>query len=326
MKMIKGFNNSRIIDQITDQNGRIIQNNFNAVVSLAGNKIQAMRFPGGTLARDYNITLPGYDGRGKLYNGNNVIDIYIDLIKKMNVPVTLVLNVGFYDTFYWNIIGSRSPEMEDNNRRMIDKFLENGIEIFCVEVGNEEYLHVPKGQVLSSGIKYNAIQRLLKQPEKDAKFRDEILGYYRMYSDLYCKNSEIASEFGLDSGVPLTNASNYKWSQWNEIMKDVPGKYGIWHHYESGPRDSWRVIIDNYISSIKSQGRIPICTEWSTNFGDQGNQNINLSTSGFKEEYEKWLPSYVENTKEVPLIMKHRINGDPRRWNPSSESTPYDWL
>lgn len=324
--MIKGYNNSRIMDQLTDQKGDIIKENLDAVVSLSGTKVQAMRFPGGTLARDYNITLAGYDGGGKLYGGKNVIDSYIDLIKRMDVPVTLVLNVGFYDTFYWKIITSRAAEMRDNNRRMIDRFLKNGIKVFCVEVGNEEYIHVPKGQVLSPSISYSFIQRLLGQPSRDAKFRDEILGYYRMYADLYYKNSEIASEFGLDSAVPLTNATNYKWDQWNLIMKDVPGKYGVWHHYESGYRDGWRTTIDNYISAIKEQNRIPICTEWSTNFGDQGNQNLNLSNSGFKEEYEKWLPKYLEGSKEVPLIMKHRISGDPKKWDPSSGGVPYDWM
>lgn len=323
--MIQGYNNSRIIDQMTDSKGSFIQSRFNSAVS-AKSKVGAMRFPGGTVARNYNINLAGYDGRGKLYGGQNVIDRYIQVIKSMGVPVTLVLNVGFYDTFFWKINKSRANEMLDNNKRMIERFLINGIEIFCIELGNEEYLHVPKGNVVSPDTKYNSLQRLLGQPSKDARFRDEVLGYYRMYSEIYQTHSDLVASYGLDSAVPMVNNTNYKWAMFNEIIKPVSAKYGVWHHYESEDQSVWQTRVDSFINAIKEQNRIPISTEWSVWFGDQGNERINLSTNGFKESYESWYLNYIQSRGDVPLVMQHRLSGNPDFWVPGGGGTPYDWF
>ena len=55
---------------------------------------------------------------------------------------------------------------------------------------------------------------------------------------------------------------------------------------------------------------MPISTEWAVKFGDQGNENLHLSKDGYKETFEKWFRSYSAYQK-VPLIMQHRISGDP---------------
>lgn len=321
-KTIYGYNNSRIVDQLTTQQGDLIPERVQLLSTLG---VGAMRFPGGTIARDYHIDQPGYDGRGKLYRGKNVVELFIPVVKSMKVPVVLVLNVGSYNTFYWNIDQSKSEEWLDKNKRLIQMFIDSGVPIFGVEVGNEEYLHVPKGQVLPPTWNYNFIQRLLGQPSKDARFRDEVLGYYRMYAEIYKKHVELIHSFGLDAIIPMVNNSNYKWQQWNEIVSSVPGKYGVWHYYEEKPESEWKKNVDSYIQSIRSQGRVPICTEYNAWFGDIGSEtNRENSENGFMNKYNTWFKNYVTSLG-VPLIMKHRLNGDPSMRSGSSGSVPYDW-
>ncbi len=318
--MIQGDNNSRIIDQLTDSQGSIIFENWHAIVRQS--KTGAMRFPGGTLARDYTIDAAGYDNRGKLYNGKNVVGKFVQLVKEMGVPVTLVLNVGKYDTFYWQIDKSKAAEYLDMNKRLIDTFLNAGVPIFCVELGNEEYLHVPKGSVLPTTWRYNAFQRMLGQPARDIKLRQEVTGYYEMYADIYHTHAELVSSFGLDAAVPMVNNTNEKWRLWNQAVLSVPAKYGVWHHYEDKDKSKWQGNIDSYIEAIQAQGRIPICTEWAAWFGDQGDQNKQLSGQ-FRIDYNRFVPAYLKTRGDVPLILRHRLNGNPATWK-STEGTPYD--
>ncbi len=237
------------------------------------------------------------------------------------MPVTLVLNKGAYNTFLWNVDRSQAAAYLDKNKRLIEAFLQADVPIFAVELGNEEYLHVPKGSVLPENWNYSWLQRRLGIPQRDVRLRQEVIAIYRMYADIYHTHSELVRSFGLHAAIPMVNNSNEKWRLFNEAVRFVPAKYGVFHHYESKERGTWQSTIDSYLDAIEDQGRVPICTEWSAWFGDDGDMNLNLAGQ-FRTDYLKWFPSYVGRTGRVPLIMRHRLNGDPKTWKGSG--TPYD--
>jgi hypothetical protein len=316
-----GYNNSRIVDQLTDERGELIPERVQSLVDL---NIPVMRFPGGTVARNYHIAHAGYDGRGKLYGGLNAVYRFIPVVKQMKASVVLVLNVGHYDTFFWNINPDSAGVILDRNRRLIQTFIDSGVPIWGVEVGNEEYLHIPKGAVLPPTWSYNFIQRLFGQPQRDARLREEVLGYYRMYSEIYKVHAELIDSFGLKAIVPMVNNSNFKWTQWNEAVKDVKAEYGVWHHYESNTNaNTWQPTIDSYLSAIRAQGRKPVCTEFNWWFGDQGTELSRVAASdGTMNRYNSWLKSYAIRQK-IELMLKHRINGDPAMRD--GGGVPYDF-
>lgn len=321
---IYGYNVSRLIDQLTDTKGELIPSFVEALIALE--EVEALRFPHGTASTRYDIDADGYDNTGRKKYGKNAVHLFIPVVKAMDVPVTLVLPVGSYNRFFWELDQSKADEWLDKNRRLIQMFIDSGVPIFAVELGNEQYLHVPKGNVVPPTWTYNFFQRLLGQPNRDAKLRDEVLGYYRMYAEIYKKHSILVDSFGLDAAIPMVNNSNYKWQMWNEIIKDVPAKYGVWHHYEDKPESQWQSTIDSYLQAIREQNRIPICTEYNAWFGDNGTEfNRQNSTNGFMDKYNSWLKKYATQQK-VPLIMKHRLNGDSDMRSGGTGSIPYDWF
>jgi hypothetical protein len=324
--MIVGFNNSRILDQATDANGNFIMSNVQAVRNL---RPGAMRYVGGTLSRWAHIDRIGYDDKGKTFGGRNSIYPFIEYMKMIgpDIPICLVMNVGDFNTFFWRLDTSASgiSRTLDRGKRMIDLILKSGLNVYCVELGNEEYLHVPNGNVFPPTWNYNFLQRLLGQPGRDARFRDEILGYYRMYAEVYSRLSEmIKSEFGLKRAVPMVNNSNFKWIQFNEIISTVDAEYGVFHHYETDSNTfNWSPKIDSFVSAIKAQNRIPIATEINVWFGDQGNEF--RSNDSFLKDYQDWVIPYLKKSG-VELTLLHRLNGDPSNWSKDSGSTPYDWI
>jgi hypothetical protein len=254
----------------------------------------------------------------------NAVHRFIPVVKAMDVPVILVLNVGHYDTFYWQINKDSSEVMLDRNRRLIQTFIDNGVQIFAVEVGNEEYLHVPKGNVRPPTWNYNFLQKMVGQQKKDALFREEVLSYYRMYAQIYERHIALIDSFGLPAVVPMVNNSTYQWQQWNQAVSHLKAEYGVWHHYEqSTDSNAWKPVIDNYLSAIRAQGRLPICTEYNFWFGDQGTEKSSrAATDGTMDRYNLFLESYAR-AQGVPVLLKHRLNGDPAMR--AGAGVPYDW-
>ena len=124
--------------------------------------------------------------------------------------------------------------------------------------------------------------------------------------------------------LATTDPKYFKWTQWNEAVKDVKAEYGVWHHYESNSNpNTWQPTIDSYLSAISAQGRKPICTEYNWWFGDQGTELSRVAASdGTMNRYNSWLKSYAIRQK-VELMLKHRINGDPAMRD--GGGVPYDF-
>lgn len=331
--MKKGFNNSRIIDQLTDERGNIIQQHLQSIKNINPG---VMRFPGGTVARRYSAFLPGYDGNGKLYGGNNVYPLMIELMKELKTEIVLVLSVGKYNTFYWEMDLSPKAiqETKEQNSLLIESFLKADIPIFCVELGNEEYFHVPKGNYRSADFRYNPIQRIIGDPERDRVFRENIDRIYDMYAECYRRNNELVKSFNLPASLPMISDKIPRNKSFIDRVRNIDTKYGTFHHYENNVDSGvWKSNVDEYISTIESASKVPICTEYNFWFGDAGNINLQRAFNQTQTNWLTWFENYCEVNK-IPLIMKHRLNGNPLRWDRFTREsqcipntwTPYDWV
>jgi hypothetical protein len=332
---LQGYNNSRLIDQLTDDNGNWIVERVEAIRNIPLEHRAVMRFPGGTAARRYDIDCGGYDCRGKQYGGRNAVELFVELMQNIGGQVTIVLSVGAFDGLFWNL--DDSPEAiartMDKNRRLISAFVDAGIPIFSIELGNEEYLHIPKGNYRPPTWNYNFFQRLLGEPGRDARYREEVNAIYAKYVAAYERNVGLVDSFGLPAAIPMVSNEAHRHAVWNSMIRHIPTTFGVFHHYERDDRSKWQYHYDLFLEAIREQGRIPICTEWNSNHGDAGADNLGLAFSPFQGEYQSWFRTYSIR-QQVPLIMLHRLNGNPATWSPPVRQnqvqpniyTPYDWL
>jgi hypothetical protein len=329
-----GYNNSRIIDQMTDDAGQWIPAHYKAIAA-----IQApMRFPGGTVSRYYSIDCGGYDCRGKQYSGVNAAYYMASYCRQTNTPIALVLNVGRIQPqseFFWDMCNTPEcwAQQIDENRRMIQVFVDSGVQILFVELGNEEYLHRPRGNYRPANFRYNFIQRLLGEPNRDAAYRNQIDGIFAMYAEAYKRNKALVDSFGYKTAIPMVANEAAVFKQWNETIKNIRTDYGVFHHYEtSTDQRTWAASFDAFLLAIRAQKRVPICTEYNFNFGDNGANSLKPAFDGLMWRYQDWFRDYAAR-KGVPYVFLHRLNGNPATWQmPANERdvvpnqiTPYDW-
>jgi len=333
---LHGYNSSRLMDQLTDSEGlTLLPDRVAAIKAIPAAERAVLRWPGGTVSTKYDIDCYGYDCKGsKRYGGKNAVDLFIELCKELGCKVTIVLSVGNYGNFFWEI--QETPDaiakLEAQNRALIERFIKAGVPIFCVEIGNEQYLHIPKGNYRPSNWNYNFLARLLGEPARDARYRQQVDDIYSLYVRAYERNAKLVAEYNLPAAIPMVSNEAHRNLVWNSMIAHIPAKYGVFHHYEKDDRSRWEYNYNLFLEAIRAQKRIPICTEWNSNHGDGGADNLNLAYTSFQREYQKWFRGYSVQQK-VPLIMMHRLNGDPNTWiqQPNQRQvqpnihTPYDW-
>ena len=88
-----GFNNTRLMDLLTDQSGRLIPEKVDVLKTIPENINKVARFPHGAAARTYDFDEPGYGDVTTGKRTENYIFEFIKLCKLFRWSVCVVFNV-----------------------------------------------------------------------------------------------------------------------------------------------------------------------------------------------------------------------------------------
>jgi hypothetical protein len=131
------------------------------------------------------------------------------------------------------------------------------------ELGNEQMYHIPQLQYVDPNTTYNAVQRLLGVPQRDAKNRAEIDGYYDNYVRIYQLHAALLNDISrrkgvaLPAAVPMVTNTVPRWRAWNQRVATVPAiLYGVFHHYEDQMAGNWKRRYDENLSAIRAQNNL----------------------------------------------------------------------
>lgn len=296
-----GYNNTRLMDLITDPTGKMIPERIELLKSLPAKENKVARWPMGAGTRSYDFDKPGYgDVNGGKRTENYVFE-FIRLCKIMEWSVTIVFNVTpeYLDA-------SQTAIWQDKNMRMLDEFVKAKIPILAVEVGgNESNMHcVLNGLKGEYQEKPNLVNKMLKTNERFEtemqKYYSITLAYHKLVKSKY-PHLKTAATFG-----SVFNARDRKW---NSIMAGLPTDMGVFHWYqENTDSKTWDKTFQQLIAPIVNSKKTPICTEYAWNFGPDSQKNSSLAGSPINDQYCNFFIGACKKYG-VAIALRHRIAG-----------------
>jgi hypothetical protein len=291
-----GFNQTHLTNSLTNNKGEVIWSNVEKIRSdIPKDKLQCIRWPGGTVANEYSIYIYGHTlseaksskwQRLKL----NPIKPFIEISKKVGWEVIPVLNLTdvYEGTISYDKGLSQSIEM-------IEMFLVNGIPIKWIELGNE--LNIWTGVTGD----YNRNQK---------KYDEAINRYYELSLKFF---NDLSKRYpGIQiAAVSARSGMNGRDNKWSSIFDKGPWHGIVIHHYEdnSSPK-IWQLNIEQMVAQAKAAKKKLLITELNVRLGPNPNSAAYKKNAG-----QSWISLYQEacwqicKNAGVDVVCYHRISG-----------------
>lgn len=272
---------------------------------LSALNIEAIRWPGGTIARRYDFDKTGYgqDGKDRPQFSQNHIHEFVRMVKTMpsNPEVFVVFNITDH---YGGRVNDET--LIDKNMRMLQYFIDNNVRIAGIEIGNEEYLHEIGP--------WNATARA------------------KQYVDIAKNYARIIEETHPDKdfkiGLPFRNPRTQIGYQWDltlirAVYEDkfadafIPHVYGnIQTRCKEGDMACVRQSLDKNLEARVQEVAFLSQNGWDVwiteanaiNFGHKGDTNLSYSYTDFLSEYNKKFFQVLANNG-ADYILYHRLAG-----------------
>jgi hypothetical protein len=122
----------------------------------------------------------------------------------------------------------------------------------------------------------------------------------------------------LKTAATFGSPYNARDRRWNAIMSALPTDAGVFHWYqENTDPKTWDKTFKELIAPITASKKVPICTEYSFNFGPDSQKNSSLKSTDINEQYCSFFVNACRKY-EVAIALRHRIAG--------ADGGPYDYV
>ena len=298
MSIIYGFNQTHTINQLTNNKCKIIPSAVQRIINeIPSKRREVIRFPGGTVANEYNVNIFGHtlsEAKSSKWASFkiNPIEPFIEASKIIGWKVIPVLNI----TDIYNDKISFDSGM-DLNFKMLDMFLDAGIKVEHIELGNELNIWMR--------IKGN------KDYNKNVdEYNREIEKYYDLSVRVYnsVKNRYPKIKIG---GVSARDGMNARDNKWCSLFDKGPWEAIIIHHYEdSGDKKDWESNIKKMVEQSKNNNKEIWITELNVRLGPSVTSAayINNASQSWIQDYQNKIWDICEDIG-VDLMCYHRITG-----------------
>ena len=291
MNTIKGFNQTHLANLITDAKCKIIPANVARIMNeIPEGRRQVMRFPGGTVANEYNVFQFGHvkaeTKKSKWVNAKkNPIEPFIEASKTIGWQVIPVLN----------LVEPYNGKLE-SNLEMIQKFVDAKIPMEWVELGNE--LNIWTGVTGDYNRNKDAYNRAIdRYYDLSLEFHNEVKKYFPEL-----KTAAVSAIFG-NNGRDNAWANKFNAGPWDGI---------VIHHYESDTTGrNWLITLKEIVRQARTDNKALLLTEINYRLGPStthANYKANAGKS-WTRDYQDEVWALCEQAG-VDLMCYHNIAGD----------------
>lgn len=295
---IFGFNQTHLANQLTDGKCNLIMDNIYRIIDeIEPKKRKFMRFPGGTVANEYNVDIYGHtlaeakSSKWQRYKINPIIP-FIQASKVIGWEIMPVINVT--DIYNGKVTFEKGMEQ---NLRMIKMFLDAGLKVPYVEIGNELNIWMN----ISGSKDYN---------RNPSEYSREILKYFDISTKAH---KAIKKEFPLikTAGVSARNGLNARDNKWCSVFDKGEWNGIIIHHYEDNEdATKWLPNITAMVEQAKANGKELLLTEMNWRLGPSVTSlaYINNASKPSVGMYQENVWQLCEKSG-VDYMAYHRIHG-----------------
>lgn len=308
-----GFNQTHLVNQVTDSKCRIIPEKVDKLKTIPTLFRSVMRWPGGSIAGDYHLGQLGHssaEAKNSKWKRNNIDPMYvfIELSRMMKWKVLIVLNVE--DIYYKNLEGKyqEAEASMDRNVKMVSIFRSLNIPIAGVEIGNEIQI-------------YTKVQGEYNRNPK--AFNEAIDKYFAITETLHMMIKQLDPDIktGACYVTPNAAAANNRDLRWWDVFKDTSCDALIVHHYEEDTDEkNWLPKLQRMSDSIHNLGKEAWFTEGMWNFGPGTNHPKFAASMRATQTWQKYKDSWFLMVQEAgfDIATMHRISGN--------DGHPYDFV
>lgn len=309
IKTLVGCNQTHLCNLVTDAKCKLIPEKVKKLQAIPSHLIEVMRFPGGDA--DY---IPGQLGHSKKEAKSSKwqrckVDpmyVFIELSKIMKWKVLIVLNMDTPFTKYSK--DEYFIEDIDANELMVKKFIQSGIPIAGVEIGNELQIY--------TGVTgdYNKNSSAYNKAIDDYLFLTELM-------DTHIKAIDKNIKTGACYVTPQAAAANGRDRRWQQVFTKTSCNALIVHHYEENQSESiWLPKLKDMAEYIHLLGKEAWLTENMWNFGPGTNSPKYSASMKIAPVWQKYKDNWSDRVTAAgfEIACMHRIAGN--------DNHPYDLI